>query len=261
MMKPRSAGCRRQDIFDYSRERYGTEPEALWATAPDYAVLRRADNHKWYALILRIPRKKVGLPGEDLIDVLEIKRDPAFASEEIDGIPVLPPYHMNKLHWIALPLDGSMPMETARFMLDLSYTLTGPKRRSASPKKEIHDWLVPANPKYFDIEAAFRKNKQILWKQSSRIAVGDMVYFYVAAPVSAICYQCRAIEVDLPCEKHDGHILMHQLMKVELLHRFSKENLDLEVLKRYGITTVRGPRGIPNSLMAEIQRVLKKEAD
>lgn len=135
MMKPRSAGCRRQDIFDYSRERYGTEPEALWATAPDYAVLRRADNHKWYALILRIPRKKVGLPGEDLIDVLEIKRDPAFASEEIDGIPVLPPYHMNKLHWIALPLDGSMPMETARFMLDLSYTLTGPKRRSASPKK------------------------------------------------------------------------------------------------------------------------------
>ena len=54
---------------------------------------------------------------------------------------------------------------------------------------------------------------------------------------------------------------MHQLMKVELLHRFSKENLDLEVLKRYGITTVRGPRGIPNSLMAEIQRVLKKEAD
>ena len=62
MMKPRSAGCRRQDIFDYSRERYGTEPEALWATAPDYAVLRRADNRKWYALILRIPRKKSGAP-------------------------------------------------------------------------------------------------------------------------------------------------------------------------------------------------------
>ena len=258
-MRPQMTGCHRQDIYDYAKQRYGTEPEALWATAPDYAVLRHTDNRRWYALILRIPRKKVGLPGEGLIDVLEVKRDPAFSSGEIDGVPVLPPYHMNKLHWIAFPLDGTMPLETACLMLDLSFVLTGPRRRSAAPKKEIHDWLVPANPKYFDIEDAFQKSNRILWKQSSRIAAGDMVYFYVAAPVSAIRYQCRAVEVDIPCEWQDGRIPMNRMMRVELLHRFSEEELDLEVLKQHGVTTVRGPRSIPNSLMAKIRNVLEKD--
>ena len=49
----------------------------------------------------------------------------------------------------------------------------------------IDPWLAPkdacppipgsANPKYFDLEAAFKKDKTILWKQSTAIRAGDTV--------------------------------------------------------------------------------------
>ena len=40
---------RTQQVFEYVFTQYGTQPEYLWKTHPDYAVLRHADNRKWYA--------------------------------------------------------------------------------------------------------------------------------------------------------------------------------------------------------------------
>ncbi len=51
----------RKEIFRYVRKKYKTEPDYPFSSAPTYAVLCHADNRKWFALIMDIPREKLGL--------------------------------------------------------------------------------------------------------------------------------------------------------------------------------------------------------
>ena len=46
---------------------------------------------------------------------------------------VVPAYHMNKLHWISIILDGSMTDDDILHLIDDSYNLTAPKKRMAKP--------------------------------------------------------------------------------------------------------------------------------
>ena len=43
---------------------------------PNFAVFRHSNNQKWFALILDIPRSRLGLPGDESIDVVNLKCDP-----------------------------------------------------------------------------------------------------------------------------------------------------------------------------------------
>ncbi len=56
-------------------------------------------------------------------------------------------------------------------MPDESYVTTASKQKKEKlrPPKE---WIVPANPKYYDIEHAFDDTDEIDWKQGTRIKVG-----------------------------------------------------------------------------------------
>ena len=76
LKKPKSL---RSDVLCYAAKEYGTQPEHLWLSLPDYAVLRHGNNRKWYALFMDVPRKKLGPPGEGIADVLEVKCDPILA--------------------------------------------------------------------------------------------------------------------------------------------------------------------------------------
>ncbi len=102
---------------------------------------------------------------------------------------------------------------------------------------------MPANPKYYDIEAAINENPEhtFLWKQSNHIAVGDIVYLYIAAPVSAIRYKCKAIEVDIPYPYADEHVSMSHVMRLQLLHTYDARCVGMELLKAHGVYAVRGP--------------------
>ena len=65
-----------------------------------------------------------------------------------------------------------------------------PRRESA--RTEAKDWIIPANPKYYDVVGAFGASGIVTWKQGSDIHVGDMIYMYVATPHSSILYKCSA---------------------------------------------------------------------
>ena len=43
---------------------------------------------------------------------------------------VVPAYHMNKLHWVSIILDGSMSDEEIRRLVHDSYRLTAPRKTS-----------------------------------------------------------------------------------------------------------------------------------
>lgn len=121
----------------------------------------------------------------------------------------------------------------------------GRKKSNRKPK----EWLVPANPKYYDIVHAFDDAEEIDWKQGAGIIKDDIVYMYVGAPVSAIMYKCSVTETDIPYDFENDNLKITALMKIKLLKRYDPKQFTFEKLKDvYSIYAVRGPRGIPGKL-------------
>lgn len=256
---PRKAkySCR-ESVFKYAADKYKTNPEYLWASYPEYAVLRHLDNKKWYAVVMNVQKEKLGLSGKDYIDILDIKVDPVMGGSLLAEKGFLPAYHMHKGNWITVLLDGSVNDDMIFFLLDTSFDLTASKKTLQEINRaDKREWLIPANPKYYDIEKAFAEKETIMWKQSSNISVGDIVYIYVAAPYSAIRYKCAAEEVNIPYKYDDGNVSMSHVMKIRLLHRFDDDRLSFDALKELGIRAVRGPRGVPYSLHCRIEELCK----
>ena len=120
----------REKVFKYAKEQYGTEPEYLWADLPSGAVLRHSgDNKKWYAVFLEVERERLGFDGGGKVDLVNTKCDPLLIGSMILNDGYLPAYHMNKTHWISIMLDGSVPMNEIKNMLDLSYDMTRKKAK------------------------------------------------------------------------------------------------------------------------------------
>ena len=241
-------------VFTYIKKKYKVSPEFPWKRYPDNAVFRHSDNNKWFALVMEVGGDKLGLNNADYIPVINVKIDDMFLRDMLirqDGI--IPAYHMNKQQWITVFLDGSVNKAQVFDLIDASFlaTASAKKKQKIRPPKE---WIIPSNPKYYDIIHAFDDTDEIDWKQGNGIKAGDTVYMYVGSPVSAILYKCKVTETDIPYSYQDENLTIKALMKIKLLKRYKPEKFTFEVLKEeYGIYAVRGPRGIPNSLSAALK--------
>lgn len=113
----------REKIISYVREKYDAEPEYLWQKTPDAFVLRNPKNKKWYALVMSVPKNKVGLDGEGCIDILNVKCSPLIREILIGEDKAVPAYHMNKRLWISIPLTDKISPTELFAALDESYNL------------------------------------------------------------------------------------------------------------------------------------------
>ena len=111
-----------------------------FGTSPDYpfddletAVLRHGGNRKWYALVMRVSRRKFGFDSDEMICGVNLKLPTemfgSFGAE--DG--VFPAYHMNKLHWISVLLPDA-PESVVTFLTNTSFEATKSKIK---PKRNI----------------------------------------------------------------------------------------------------------------------------
>lgn len=258
----RGAKNLREEVLRFVKDTYQMEPEYLWRRYPTYAVLRHEENNKWYGIIMEVSRETVGLEGEGRIDILNVKIKPEFQEDLEREEGILPAYHMNHKNWVSVLLDGTVTSAHVKKLLEMSYAQTLTKTKSTKTKRARNThWLVPANPKYYDIEKAIEVEKQelFIWKQSNNIMVGDTVYLYVASPVSAIRFQCRAVEVNIPYSHDEENLHIKRVMCLQLLRVFDKDILTLEKLKTYGIYAVRGPRSMPVNLIEEIRHTEKED--
>ena len=111
----------REEIFQYVKEQYGTEPEYLWKKDPDSAVLRHK-NGKWYAIIMAVEKKTLGLEEDGKINILDVKCDPDLAIELREQYSyVMPGYHANKKYWNTIVYDKAKEEQMKEWMLH-SYT-------------------------------------------------------------------------------------------------------------------------------------------
>lgn len=118
----------KQSFFEYCLNIYGTSPDYPFDEDFETAVLRHADNKKWFALVMRVSRRKFGVDSDEVIDVVNLKLPTEmFGSFGVaDG--VYPAYHMNKLHWISVLLTDASD-DVVRFLVKVSFEATGSKRQ------------------------------------------------------------------------------------------------------------------------------------
>ncbi len=117
----------RKELEKYIMDTYNAEADFPWVRYPDYEVFRHCSNNKWFALIMDIPKTKLGLPGNKLLSVVNLKCDPIMVGTLQTEPGFFPAYHMSKEKWITAALDGSVDDDKLKMLLDISYELTDKK--------------------------------------------------------------------------------------------------------------------------------------
>ena len=113
----------RQEIEKYILKTYGSVAEYPWITAPKYAVYRHAENRKWFAVVMDISKRKLGIDSDEIVDIMNVKCDPILVASLINENGFFPAYHMVKGKWITIMLD-SVDDERIKWLLDMSFELT-----------------------------------------------------------------------------------------------------------------------------------------
>ena len=110
----------KQDFLEYCLSTYGTSPDYPFDEDFETAVLRHADNRKWYAIVMRVSRRKFGFDSDEVIDVVNLKLPTEMFGSFGASDGVYPAYHMNKLHWVSVLLPDS-PDDIVRFLVNVSF--------------------------------------------------------------------------------------------------------------------------------------------
>lgn len=275
------------------RRAYGDDVERTFRNNDDVGVFRDEPTQKWYGIVMAVskarlerlseekfakdrgeklppePKRKSTKEGpkdydahpEDEIEVLNVKLDPVKIPllEKADGF--YPCYHMNRSHWITVALDGRVSDDYIMELLQESHALSIQKPKSGSSRRvegEPLEWFVPANPKYYDVDAAFRMYEEIDWKQTGKMEPGDIVYLYVGAPVSAIRYKCLITETN--CWEYEGRNgKTRTAMKIRKLEEYDPTWIPWSEIKHTGLGTAQGTKYITPKLKELIENTLKEK--
>ena len=97
----------RQDFLQYCADRYDTAPDYPFDDLFETAVLRHSGNRKWYALVMKISRRKFGQNSDEGIDVVNMKLPTEMLGSFGTTDGVYPAFHMNKLHWVSVLLPDT----------------------------------------------------------------------------------------------------------------------------------------------------------
>ena len=127
----------KKQFIEYCASKYGTFPDYPFDKDFETAVLRHTDNHKWYALVMRVSRRKFGLNSDEVIDVVNLKLPTEMFGSFGASDGVYPAYHMNKLHWISVLLSDA-PEGVISFLTNASFEATKSKLRNKKINKRLN---------------------------------------------------------------------------------------------------------------------------
>ena len=117
----------RQVFLDYCLDTYGTAADYPFDEDFETAVLRHTGSRKWYALVMRISRRKVGIDSDEVVDVVNLKLPLEMFGSFGAADGVYPAYHMNKVHWISVVLSDAAD-DLIEFLVNASYEATREKK-------------------------------------------------------------------------------------------------------------------------------------
>jgi len=118
----------RQAFLDYCFDTYGTEADYPFEEDFETAVLRHRGSRKWYAIVMRVSRRKFGFDCDEIIDVVNLKLPSELFGSFGAADGVYPAYHMNKVHWISVMLSDAED-DLIDLLVNASYEATRGKMR------------------------------------------------------------------------------------------------------------------------------------
>ena len=175
---------------------------------------------------------------------------------------------------VALLLDDAVIEETYKLSM---FGINGEaeKRHHKTPsnktsqRDEIRKWMIPANPKYFDIAGCLNKYGHVYWRQHYNFQTGDIIYIYVASPDSAVRYKCIVEGHDLPSsidnefeleffvnpKDYENSKNHNRWMKMRLLSSINSDQLTMIHLLENGMN--KAPQGCINLSHSGFNELLK----
>ena len=118
----------KQEFFELCSSSHLTQPDYPFDEDFETAVFRHSDNRKWYAIVMRVSRRKFGFDSDEVIDVVNLKLPIEMFGSFGAADGVYPAYHMNKLHWISVLLPDA-PDDAVCFLTNVSFEVTKSKVR------------------------------------------------------------------------------------------------------------------------------------
>ena len=112
----------KDDYIAWIKNQFGAEPDYPWPDTPDYCVFR-CPNEKWFALIMKIKYRQLGLSGDEEVWVVNMKADNSEIPTLIDRKSIFPAWHMNKKHWITVLLTAATEFEKLCELTQKSFEL------------------------------------------------------------------------------------------------------------------------------------------
>lgn len=121
-LKDICASCFDKDVYkeEHTRrliaeveDKYDSSLEFLWNDSPTTSVLRRKDTKKWYAVLFRLSKRKLGMDSDDIADVINLRTS---------DNKYYPAYHMNKKNWCSI-IIGEIPLKELMERVEESYIL------------------------------------------------------------------------------------------------------------------------------------------
>lgn len=240
------------------KERYNEVPDHPFKDPhiKNYGVYRYKGNDKWYGLVMNINKSNLDKVSKDIyIDVINVRIDENNRENILKNKSIYPSYHMNKQKWVSIVLDDSLKDEEVMNYIDYSRNfMIGKNERKDNEK---HYYIQPCNPKYYDLEAAFKRDNGVTgWKQSRKVNIGDICYMYIANPIGAIKYKCEVVETDIPYEYKSKEVSMTKLMKIKLLKTVNHNEITFKKLKELGVSLIRGAVSINEDIASKIDKLI-----
>lgn len=127
----------RDDFFRMVRDRFQINPDYPFAGDFINAVFRRKDNLKWFAIVMTVDAKKLGIGAFGELDIVNLKCTDEDRERLADVENVLPAYHMNKKRWLTVILDEQEDFDTQLIdLVDKSYSLVASSKKSTVKRKK-----------------------------------------------------------------------------------------------------------------------------
>ena len=97
----------KDDYIAWIKTQFGAEPDYPWPDDAPYSFVFRCPNEKWFALVMRIKYRQLGLTGDEEVWVVNMKASQDEIPNLIDKKSIFPAWHMNKKHWITVLLTAA----------------------------------------------------------------------------------------------------------------------------------------------------------
>ena len=114
----------RNELIQYIQQEYLCDIDYPWEKYPNYVVIRRRDNRKWFAGIFNIRGQQIEFDTNESLDVVNLKCEPDLIPNLLRESGIYPAYHMNKQHWITVDIERYEDEEKLKMLVDMSYRLS-----------------------------------------------------------------------------------------------------------------------------------------